>query len=132
MQLCAFVSSVGLSLSFPLPSLPPTMLSTFSVPTPSRLGWIIPQGQLGGPRGEMETEKCWGGATGPPGPQVQGPTGNHTELRVNLSALTPTPGSPVAGEGHLPLPEAEGHHGLEEGELAPPPSSPNPPLPLHG
>ena len=51
------------------------------------------------------------------------------ERRANLSALTPTSGSPVTGEGHLPLPEAEGHHGLEEGELTSPPSSPHPPLP---
>lgn len=43
-----------------------------------------------------------------------------------LHPPTPTPGSPVPGEGHLPIPEAEGHHGLEEGELASPPPSLNP------
>lgn len=53
-------------------------------------------------------------------PQAQGTTRNHTELRADLSALTPTPGSPVTGKGHLPLPEAEGHHGLEEGKLTSP------------
>lgn len=56
-----------------------------------------------------------------------GYTRNHKEPNANLSdPPTPTPGSPVPGEGHLPIPEAEGHHGLEEGELASPPSSLNP------
>ena len=113
----------SLSLSSLLPSLPPAWLNTFSVPTPSRLCWANPWGQLGGPRGS------WRQRNAREGPQVQGPTGNHMELRANLSTLTPNSGSPVTGEGHLPLPEAEGHHGLEEGELASPPSSPHPPLP---
>lgn len=52
------------------------------------------------------------------------------ELRAALSVLLNTPGSALSGEGHLPLPEAEGHHGLEEGELTSPPCSRNLPLPL--
>lgn len=116
----------SLSLSSLLPSLPPAWLNTFSVPTPSRLCWANLWGQLGGPRGS------WRQINAGEGPQVQGPTGNHMELRANLSTLTPTPGSPVTGEGHLPLPEAEGHHGLEEGELSSPPSSPHLLCPLAG
>lgn len=64
------------------------------------------------------------------GPRAKERTRNHKELNAELSASTPTPGSPVPGEGHLPLPKAEGHHGLEEGELASPPSSLNPLLSL--
>ena len=85
--------------------------------------WANPWGQLRGP------QRSWSQRNAGEGPQVQGPIGNHMELKANLSALTPTSGSPVTGEGHLPLPEAEGHHGLEEGELTSPPSSPHPPLP---
>lgn len=62
---------------------------------------------------EMETEMLGAGI------------GVHKGLNADLSASTPTPGSPVPGKGHLPIPEAEGHHGLEEGELASPHSSLN-------
>lgn len=122
MQVCAFVNQASHFPPYFLPSLPPGLTPSLSQPLQGCAGLIF--GDSWEAHKGVEDREVLG-----KGPRSRGPQGTTWSEEPIFLPSPPTSGSPVTGEGHLPLPEAEGHHGLEEGELASPPSSPHPPFP---